>query len=353
MKIFPLKADYGDALVIEAQGIKKNVRIVIDGGPETTSNMIANYYNSLEFIDLLILTHFDEDHIKGLLEYFSKLEGTEKKIGLIWSNCARIIDFDNEENTSSYEDAFNLATYLNRLQKKGLIGEWRDDIDTNTPTLNIDGVVIDVLSPTPKHLTELHNRYQDYIEQHGLKDDPDTDEEISYKNVLLSSTKSLFELASKFKQTYTTFMNTTSIAVRLFAEGKTLLLLADAEPSVIADSLERYGSKESEPMYVDLVKVSHHGSKANISPRLLKLIDCTHYLFTTSGGDAGAYHPDRMTIACLNYWPRKRNNEKLTLYFNYPLQKIMERNTGLLQEKEKELFNIIDHYPNQIPTINI
>lgn len=47
-------------------------------------------------------------------------------------------------------------------------------------------------------------------------------------------------------------MNTTSIAVRLSAEGKTLLLLADAEPSVIADSLERYGSKESEPMYVDL-----------------------------------------------------------------------------------------------------
>ncbi len=353
MKIFPLKADYGDAIVIEAQGTEKLVRIVIDGGPESTSDKIATYYKNLDFIDLLILTHYDEDHIKGLLKYFEELKGSEQKIGVVWSNCARIIDYDTEENVACYEDAFYLSTFLNKLQKKGLIGQWCDDIDTNTPTFYLGGVVIDVLSPTHECLIELKKRYQNYIEKHGLKDDPDTDEEISYKNVLLSSTKSLPILASEFKQTSTSFMNTTSIAIRICAEGRTLLFLADADPSVITNSLESYGSTEDSPMYVDLVKVSHHGSKANISPDLLKLIDCTHYLFTTSGGDCGAYHPDRMTIGCINYWPRKRADEKLTLYFNYPLQIIMERNTGLLSDEEKGLFNIVDDYNNQIPVINI
>lgn len=354
MKIHPLKADYGDALYIEFEANNRTVKIVIDGGPESTEDEIANFYSNLGYIDLLILTHYDEDHIKGLLNYVSGLCGEEKIIGCLWTNCARIIDFDIEENATSYEDAFTLAGYLSKLQKKGIIGEWRDMISTASEIPEFDGFSIDILSPTKDILDQLQKEYNEYINENGLKDDPDLDEEVAYKTVLSHSQIPLDQLAGSFKKTNTTFMNKTSIAIRLQAEGKSVLLTGDAEHNTLIDSLIKLGASEETPMYFDLVKMSHHGSKANICKELMELIDCTSFLFTTSGGDGGAYHPDRMTLACLNYWPRKRNYEKLKLYFNYPLSMIMERNRGLLKDEEKELFNIEDKYINyKIPTIEL
>lgn len=354
MKIHPLKADYGDAIYIEIESQDKVVKIVIDGGPETTEDDIASIYHEIGYIDLLILTHYDEDHIKGILKFISGLKGNKKVIGCLWTNCARIIDFDNDENTAAYEDAFTLASHLSKLQKKGVVGEWRDLICTDTPSYELEGCRIDVLSPTSDVLEELQKRYRKYIDDHGLKDDPDLEEDVSYKTVLTHAHIPLHELVSKFKKTNTTFMNKTSIAIRIQAEGKTLLFAGDAEHNTLKESLERLGASSEKPMFFDLIKISHHGSKANISQELMALIDCTSYLITTSGGDGGAYHPDRMTLACLNYWPRKRADEKLTLYLNYPLDKIMERNTELLSEEERKLFNIVDDYANaKIPTIEL
>jgi beta-lactamase superfamily II metal-dependent hydrolase len=41
--------------------------------------------------------------------------------------------------------------------------------------------------------------------------------------------------------------------------------------------------------------LSHHGSKANTSPELLKIIDCTRFAFSTDGSRHD--HPDPETIA--------------------------------------------------------
>lgn len=55
MYIYPLKAAHGDALIIKFFVKVKLYTIVVDGGPSSTADDIADVYDTLEYIDLLIL----------------------------------------------------------------------------------------------------------------------------------------------------------------------------------------------------------------------------------------------------------------------------------------------------------
>ena len=43
--------------------------VVVDGGPKSTSLQIVRKLRSIGCIDLMILSHFDHDHIAGLYRY--------------------------------------------------------------------------------------------------------------------------------------------------------------------------------------------------------------------------------------------------------------------------------------------
>lgn len=268
-----------------------------------------------------------------------------------------MIYYDDDENTAvAYDNAFNLASCLKRLKSHGFIGQWRDSLTNEEKPIITDDYRIDILSPTKNILETLEKKFHDYVDEHGLQDDPDMDEEVSFTRVITDSKSALWKLAEKPLTLKTTFMNRTSIAILLQAEGKRILLMGDADVNVVTDAilkLQQSSELFESPLVLDLMKVSHHGSKANVSKRFLDLIDCKNYLFTTNGGSGGAYHPDRQTIAYI--WKcSKKSNDKLNLFFNYPLSKIEQRNIGLLSEDDINLFNIIDNYIDKtLPTISL
>lgn len=342
MKVYPLQAAHGESIIVEAESDNRVFRIVIDGGPEETQDDIVDSLNGLTHIDLLVLTHYDADHISGLLKYLGQLTGEECVIDRVWANCASIVDYDDEENVSAYDDAYVLSRQLEKLKKRGLIRIWTDNVTTEMDRVTIGPFQIDVLSPTETLQEELIKRYREYIEKEGLQDDPDLEENVSFVRVQRDASKFLLELVEDFRPPNTTFINKTSIALRIQAEGRCLLLLGDADVKVITDSLSAIADVESAPLNVDMIKMSHHGSKANINKKLFELTNCSRYLFTTNGGTGGAYHPDRQTIACIDAWARK-NDDPMVLYFNYPLSSIMKRNVGLLSDEEKKRFVIVDN----------
>ena len=341
LKVYPLHAAHGDALIVEAETDEGFFKIVVDGGPNETAVAISERYLSLGHIDLLVLTHYDADHITGLIHFFKQLEGEKRIVDKVWANCASIVDYDDEVNVAAYEDAYVLSKQLEKLKQRGLIGEWTDNVIAGMPPVTIGPFCIDVLIPTKDIQMEMLKHYRDYIEKEGLQDDPDLDEQVSFGRVQRDAALDLSELATKFRPTTTSFMNKTSIALRIRAEGKTILLLGDAEAKMITDSIAALGATEENPMKVDLIKMSHHGSKANINRLLFELTNCSKYLFTTNGGCGGAYHPDRQTIACIDAWARKKHNP-IILYFNYPLSTITERNVGLLSDNDKKRFTIVE-----------
>jgi hypothetical protein len=90
--------------------------------------------------------------------------------------------------------------------------------------------------------------------------------------------------------------NGSSIAFVLEHDGKRVLFGADAHAPVLTKALKRYGERVGEVRpRIDLVKLSHHGSNANISTAMLEQIDCRRYLISTNGDNFA--HPDDAAIA--------------------------------------------------------
>jgi hypothetical protein len=77
-------------------------------------------------------------------------------------------------------------------------------------------------------------------------------------------------------------------------EGKRCLMLGDAHASTLANSIKKLAADGKKRLKVDAVKVSHHGSKSNISKRLMNMLDAQHYLISTSGDRHE--HPDPEAI---------------------------------------------------------
>jgi len=76
--------------------------------------------------------------------------------------------------------------------------------------------------------------------------------------------------------------------------GKRCLLLGDAHPDTVVDSMKKLGTSESKPMKLDAIKMAHRGSMGNTTPELLGLVACKHFLVSTT--DAAFNDPDRETI---------------------------------------------------------
>ena len=344
MIIEPLKAEHGDAIVIRIDNDSNQILIVIDGGPNGCAERIADYYDTLGYIDLLILTHYDEDHIGGLLEFIGRhTRDKSELIGEIWVNGARVIYFDKDENVSSYDNAYTLASYINRMKDKGIIKSFVYNINNSMEDVKHEGFELSILTPTSSCLEKLEANFKHYVDEHGLADDPDTDEQVSYGRTKQDSKKSLESLAEEKHKVTTTFMNKTSISFILYAEGKSIMMLGDADINEVEKKLKDIGYSKESPVHLNLVKLAHHGSKGNISKEFLDIIDCNDFLFTTNGGTGGAYHPDRKTIALIKDNYEKKSTEKIaTLRFNYPLNEIMNRTTGLLSEDEQNYFDIDD-----------
>jgi hypothetical protein len=103
--------------------------------------------------------------------------------------------------------------------------------------------------------------------------------------------------------------NGSSIALLVEFEGKSILLGGDAHPGLLAHSLRRL-QRGGHPIAVDAFKVSHHGSRKNTSPELLKILTCGRFLFSSNGDKHG--HPSPECVARI-----VKSVPGATLHFNY------------------------------------
>jgi hypothetical protein len=78
--------------------------------------------------------------------------------------------------------------------------------------------------------------------------------------------------------------NGSSIAFLAEHEGASVLFTGDAFAGVLAQGLRRLAAERgTRRLSVDAFKVSHHGSRNNLSPELLEVLDCPRFLFSTNG----------------------------------------------------------------------
>lgn len=91
MTIKTLPAFYGDCILVSwiHEGKKRNM--LVDGGPAATYPvcirlLLAALKEQEQVIDLLIVTHYDKDHIDGIIQWYQDEDADSSIIQNVWFN---------------------------------------------------------------------------------------------------------------------------------------------------------------------------------------------------------------------------------------------------------------------------
>ena len=341
-----LKAFEGDCIIIRTDDLDGNCfNILLDGGTpgtfKTSLRKELEYFEDEKLsIDLLILTHIDNDHIGGILKfidssYFDKIE--VKKYFFNGGNLLRI----KEGTQVGSNQGIKFEKYL--LTKEKDRKKWGDKVVFTAEEIKLaNGIICKILSPDEKGLELLLANWK-YL----------SDEEIqSYQVAGSVVTKakdfdiSFDELVKRDfnpdKSLEEDYFNNSSIAFILECTDFKGLFLGDTCPETIITSLKGFGYSTENPLQLDLVKVSHHGSKNNTSNELLELIQCKKFVITTNGNGKGSTkHPDRETIARIVAQPNISNPKDIQVNFNYTKEEIENKIGKFITDNEDKTYNFV------------
>ncbi|REA63420.1 hypothetical protein DSL64_02945 [Dyadobacter luteus] len=327
-KVSILKAYHGDCIIIQTKDQAGNdFNIVIDGGTSKTfDSALKQSLKKLAVIDVLLLTHIDSDHIGGLIKFVKSASFNADKIGKYWFN-SKNIKFISGGDSISYEQAKSFEELL--IEKGAIKDKWSEDIYLGKTPLLPEGFKIEILSPTIEVLTKLKVHWPEVSKEYKQK----------LKDITISGIKpsqisrgKLVDLAlsddTPQKAILADLANSSSIAFVLRTSDLSILLLGDSHPCLIHQSMKSAGYSTENKLKVDIVKVSHHGSKNNTTNAILDMIECNRFIISTNGGNSRHTHPDRETIARIIHHPERiRLSYPSTrkIYLNYPLSTVEEK----------------------------
>lgn len=366
-----LPASEGDCILVTLPDA--DIRILIDGGiGDTYKNNLRERLLQLKsenkVINLLVVTHIDNDHIGGIIELLkdngSNTESRIIKIDNIWHNSYRHLQFDRVPETGTAEKQIlgkiiaDGAAQENRQREGGrreisalqgttlaaLILQggyfWNQQFDGMAVRSHLgkiqlgEGCMLRVLLPGHKELEELakewryqlkRSRFSFQLSEDVLFDDAF---EYYYRYLAEKSTgerkqiaakrrdndreKSMEELAGYRGISDDSRTNLSSISFLLEYRGKRVLFLAD---NIAEHALKMTG----EEIYFDAVKLPHHGSIKNLSDAFLNQCATDKYLISTNSSKHG--HPDLETLAKII---NKSTDYKKKIFFNYETGKVRD-----------------------------
>lgn len=318
LHVFP--AQRGDALLIEYGPEEAPHRILIDGGiGKTGREHLLEYFAQLEagtHIELLVVTHIDQDHIAGVV---SLLEALPEHIAIdrVWFNARKHLPLEPQ----GVADAIALTGLLDRQHAAA----WQLGHDGEAIAIAADGglpvrllpggMKVTVLSPDQPKLEALALDWDKTLEEFGASEEtlaqvlaPDADEFPELEAMGAEDIDVVLLAESPFKEDNTA-PNGSSIAVLLEFAGRSALLLADAHPGRVLNSIRKLAVDAR--LAVDCVKLSHHGSRKNTSKALVQHLDAPRWILSSNG--AQTRHPNLESVArVLHFCPGHKS-----LIFNY------------------------------------
>jgi hypothetical protein len=266
-------------------------------------------------LELFVMTHIDADHIGGALPFFRAVQ-RGLRFGDVWFNGWRHV---SGQLGARQGEMFSTALADFDLPWN----TWRDGgavfLEDGEPVEHVlpGGMTLTLLSPTRVELDRLRPVWTRELRRHGLEPGARLD----YSRFLrgtpttradVAALQDVDALADAPFTPDTAAPNGTSIALLAEYGGAAALFAADAHAPVLAAAIERLLRKRQAPrLRLDLFKVSHHGSRNNVSTELIRLLDCPRYLISTNGDHF--FHPDRQAMARV----LKYGGPEKTIVFNY------------------------------------
>jgi metal-dependent hydrolase (beta-lactamase superfamily II) len=298
MIVRALPAGNGDCLWVE-WGDRK---LLVDAGTPESFEALRAAIEELparaRHFELLVVSHVDRDHIGGVLPLLAARKALGITFGDVWFNgYAHVADtsdllgpVDGEALSEELAEGKPKLRWNRAFRGKAVAVPASGPL----PRVELEGKLqVTVLSPTAKQLDKLEPRWKKAVEDAGLVPGafapPEEDDDLLGHE---TGPIDVEELVARRTSADGSATNGSSIALLLEHEGARCLLAADALAPVLVKSLRRL---DAQPIPLGLFKLSHHGSKANLSAALLDRVACREFLVSTDGSTHG--HPDREALA--------------------------------------------------------
>lgn len=346
-KLEALNAAHGDALLLQ-YGDDDNPRLaVIDGGPSPTYQNVLKprlmeLRNSLGLseeapmrIDLLVVTHIDDDHINGVVALSKDLvERTELRrprpwiVRRFWHNSfEELAGSASSAAIASQFGAVASAAAANNSWPAGLpmsgpalalvasVKQGRDLRDnarklnwsvnngktlitrTGTPgdTLTLDSCLkLTILGPDQAKVDQLEKDWHEHTRKMSKKS-------------AAESKASTAEYVDK------SVYNLSSIIVLCERSGKQILLTGDARGDEIVSGLKHAGLNNCGRTHVDVLKLPHHGSVRDINADFFRQVTADRYIISANGKYS---NPDIETLRLLT---EARGTDEYDIYMTNPV----------------------------------
>lgn len=316
-----LQAKAGDCLLLH-YGLKSDPRlIVIDGGPtfdvyERLRGRLDQLREKGGFtatddalpIELLMVSHIDDDHIDGILHLTQQLiDGPEKpyEIFEMWHNSFDDLIGNRADELSTaahgavesastggdffdqdlvqHDTALILASVnqgrrlRDNARKLSLRPELLVAKPDEQPRDYGDGLTLRLVGPMKAQLEALHDEWEKTLKKLDAQGKLDRAEGASFADKSAANLSSLVVLAE--------------------ADGKSMLLTGDARGDFLIESLREQQLLDADGrLHVDLFKLPHHGSERNVERSTFRDITAEHYVFS---GDGHHGNPDPPTFQML------------------------------------------------------
>jgi len=321
-----LPAKQGDAIWIEYGNQERQRRILIDGGPNSAYSALEKKFSQLpegdKRVELVVITHVDTDHIEGIIRLLAQKPSR-------WPILPKDIWFNGWRHLKPSTDLGGReGDFLSALIRRRAFEEWNNAFDRKPivvlpdqplPEKSLEGgMKLTLLAPTPDQLEVMADKWEEDVDKFGLEPG-DLDkawEELSettkfhLDDGLLGGEDDFDKKLMKQLKTDQSLANGTSIAFLAQFDGRSCLFLGDAHADAVCDSLEKIIPAGKNRLKVDAFKMSHHGSRSNISKRLMELVDAKHFLVSTNGRHK---HPSKYAIKAAINW----SVNEPTFWFNY------------------------------------
>lgn len=333
-KITFLPVANGDGILLTLSGYN----ILIDGGFSNTYKILKQHLiiNQIKVIDLVILTHSDSDHIGGIIKlvqdenfhisniWFNSYDKLSQIFNSGYKDSSKDISIGNESNEISFVKAKKLSELLDE-QKNNYESIYRDKFENSK--FYMRKLAFTFLSLTKSELLNLYKNW-------SIEDQKTARKEIS---TLGKVTRTIEEYALSIGECKAdnSVQNGSSIAFVLTYQENNYLFLADAHINVVVESLKLLGFSKQKKLYVDFIKLSHHGSNANICQDFLDIVETKKYIISTNGKSHN--HPDMETL-CFLIVDAKKKNKEIKLIFNYPSHTYSNEKNFLKKKFNREYY---------------
>ncbi|MFC0218694.1 ComEC/Rec2 family competence protein [Pseudochelatococcus lubricantis] len=337
----------GDCLLLtwgEGGSLK---HLVMDLGRAGTWKKVRPTLASIGEVELFAISHVDADHIAGAIPMlkdatpafkpkrvwfnaFQQLERANTRLG-------KLEDFGARQGEKLSRGIANFQWPRNAEFASKIIST--DSLEANDWIELGGGLKVLLISPDDQSLAGFIEAWEDELAKAKIRVfDPDEDEDPV--GPLFEPFAGLPDVKALAKAQFspdTAPANRTSIAFIAEFDGKRILFAGDSHSDVLERQIAPLAAKEGGRLKLDLLKVAHHGSKANTSPKFFSMIDCQRFAFSTDGSREHG-HPNLETVARILVNDPERPKH---LYFNYERPTSSMWKSSLLTGK----WNYTAHFP--------